>query len=74
MQFYRALRKGKWKLLQNNPYQPLELYDLESDPLEKNNLVKQHPDLVKTLNQELMQYIQKGGQTPWQRPVSVLKN
>lgn len=70
---YHALRKGKWKLLQNNPYQPLELYDLETDPSEENNLIDKYPDLVKELNKELMKLIQKGGETPWQGPVSEKK-
>ena len=43
-----AVREGKWKLLFNREGS-LELYDLEADMSEKNNLVKQRPEVVKRL-------------------------
>ena len=43
-----AVREGKWKLLFNREGS-LELYDLEADISEKNNLVKQRPEIVKRL-------------------------
>lgn len=45
-----AVREGKWKLLFNRE-SSLELYDLKSDISEKNNLVKQRPEIVKRLQQ-----------------------
>ena len=42
-----AVRAGKWKLLSRNG--SLELYDLESDVSEKNNLREQNPEIVKRL-------------------------
>lgn len=45
-----AIREGKWKLLYNRQGS-LELYDLETDISEKNNLVKQRPEIVKHLQQ-----------------------
>ena len=33
-----ALRRGDWKLLQDSPFAPLELYDLKSDPQETTDL------------------------------------
>ena len=49
----KALRKGDWKLVQNNISDPgkttTELYDLSKDIGEKNNLAKKHPEIVKEL-------------------------
>ena len=45
-----AVREGKWKLLFNREGS-LELYDLKADISEKNNLVKQRPEIVKRLQQ-----------------------
>jgi arylsulfatase A-like enzyme len=36
---YEAIVRGHWKLLQNNPYSPLELYNLKDDPQENDNLI-----------------------------------
>lgn len=65
---YHALRKGDWKLLQNSPYQPMELYNLKTDPKEENDLIKSEPAVFKEMNSILMQHIQEGGKTPWQKP------
>lgn len=62
-----AIRKGHWKLLQNSPYEAYELYNLSEDPLEQNNLIKEAPEKYKELNAILMEQIQVGGQTPWQK-------
>jgi arylsulfatase A-like enzyme len=64
---YHAIRQGNWKLLQNSPYQPMELYNLKDDPLENNDLIKSNPEVYKMLNELLMQYIQEGGKVPWQK-------
>ena len=67
-QAYYALRSGDWKLLQNNPYQPMELYNLKNDPLEQNNTIEQNVEVHKELNSILMKHIQKAGRVPWQKP------
>jgi arylsulfatase A-like enzyme len=67
-QAYYALRLGDWKLLQNNPYDSMELYNLKEDPLEESNVINREPRVYEELNQLLMQHIQKGGKVPWQRP------
>lgn len=64
-----ALRLGDWKLLQNSPYQPMELYNLKADPMERNNVIEQEPEVYKKLNSLLMLHIQKSGAVPWQRLV-----
>jgi arylsulfatase A-like enzyme len=45
-----AVREGRWKLLFNREGS-LELYDLQTDIGEKNNLAKQNPQIVKRLQQ-----------------------
>jgi arylsulfatase A-like enzyme len=46
----RAVRLGKWKAIQKNMYKdknaPIELYDLNLDPQEKNNIAGEHLDVV----------------------------
>jgi arylsulfatase A-like enzyme len=45
----RALRKGKWKLVAEGIKGNWELYDMEADRSETNNLASQHPDILNTL-------------------------
>lgn len=41
-----AVRSGKWKLIKK---EPVEFYNLETDIGEKDNLAKEHPDIVERL-------------------------
>jgi len=67
-QTIQAVISDNWKLLQNSPFSPYELYNLSDDPLEKQNLISSHGDQVKRLQQLLIKQIQKGGSVPWQKP------
>ncbi len=53
----QAIRMGKWKGvklgLKNNKNALLELYDLDSDPSESNDLNQQYPDIVNELENKL---------------------
>jgi len=63
---YEALIRGDWKLMQNSPYAPLELYNLKDDPQEKNNVIQKFPAIARDLETALRAHIQRGGATPWQ--------
>jgi arylsulfatase A-like enzyme len=65
---YEALIRGDWKLMQNDPYSPLEMYNLARDPQERNNVIDQNPKLTTELRNALRAHIQAGGATPWQPP------
>ena len=46
----QAVRMGKWKAVRlkvsANPNAPIELYNLDNDIAEKNNLAKEHPKMI----------------------------
>ncbi len=65
---YEAIIRGDWKLLQNDPFSPLELYNLKRDPQEKTNLATTNKKVLNELATALRQHIQRGGATPWQKP------
>jgi arylsulfatase A-like enzyme len=65
---YEAIVCDGWKLMQNNPYLPLELYNLADDPQEKTNLIDREPKIAAQLKAALRAHIQQGGATPWQPP------
>lgn len=44
---------GKWRLLTSMNLEVLELYDVNSDPLEKNNLKSSHPEIANELLKRL---------------------
>ena len=45
----QAIRKGKWKAVRISPQSKTELYDLQKDLGEKNNIAAKHPKLVEEL-------------------------
>lgn len=65
---YEAIIRGDWKLLQNDPFKPLELYNLKEDPREQNNLATRNRPVFNELAAALRQHIQRGGVAPWQKP------
>ena len=63
-----ALRRGDWKLLQNSPFAPLELYDLKNDPRETKDLAQVNQQKFRELSAALRVQVQRGGAVPWQPP------
>jgi len=65
-QAFYAARQGDFKLLQNSPFEPLELYNLGEDPKEQKPLDKKHP-MYNRLFTTLQNHITKSGAVPWQK-------
>ena len=61
-----AVRRGDWKLLQNSPFGPQELYNLRSDPYEQTNLIETERDIFSDLARALRAHIRQAGSVPWQ--------
>lgn len=60
----RAIRKGRWKLVAEIG-EPWELYNLEADRSEINNLAARYPDKVKALETEYLAWAKKVGVVDW---------
>jgi arylsulfatase len=65
----RAIRSGRWKLVSKHPG-GWELYDLEADRAEQNDLAAQQPDRVQQLAAQWQAWAKRAGVEPW--PVNPL--
>lgn len=67
-QTIQAIIYNGYKLLQNSPYEPYELYHLDKDPKEERNVIAEEKNQYMKLQALLMKQIQRGGSIPWQKP------
>ncbi len=63
---YYAVRQGDYKLLQNSPFEPMELYNLRDDPKEQKPLGRKHP-MYNRLFTALQSHVTQAGAVPWQK-------
>jgi len=63
---YYAFRRGDWKLVQNSPFEPYSLYNLQQDPMETTDVSRRNPSIHRMLTRALMDHIQAAGSMPWQ--------
>ncbi len=64
--FRGAIIKGKWKLVKIALLPgKIELFDLSTDPGEKNNVAEQNPEVVRDLESRLIAYAKQQKQSEW---------
>jgi len=65
---YYCVRKGDWKLLQNDPDEPMRLYNLQHDPRETIDLAERHPEVRADLAEGLRAHIARCREVPYRLP------
>lgn len=69
---YSSMRKGAWKLIYHHIDRKLELFNLEMDLSEKNDLSKDHPEKLNELVSLLSDYlIESKAQMPFDKKKNV---
>lgn len=70
---YYAARWGNFKLVQNSPFEPLELFNLKDDPQEQSPLDKKHKAYQKLFG-ALRNHIIEAGAVPWEKYPANMNN
>jgi arylsulfatase len=58
----KAVRDGKWKIVAHGNEAPWELYNMENDPTEIENLARTNSEIVEKLNQLFISWQEENGQ------------
>ena len=66
-QDYHAVRRGDLKLLHNDPFLPLELFDMEKDAMEETDLSSTSTADFEQLVHLMQAQAQAAGHVPWQK-------
>jgi len=61
----RAVRDGKWKLVAKSPAGPWELYDMDADRTEMQDLAAEQPAKVKELTAKWEAWARRANVLPW---------
>jgi arylsulfatase len=61
----RAVRDGEWKLVSKGVNSPWELYDMEEDRTEMNNLISEQPDIATRMIAQYDDWAQRAGVVPF---------
>lgn len=69
-QAYYAARLGDYKILQNTPYEAIQLYNVGTDPYETTPLETSDSEVYAKLRKQLQEHIQNSGKIPWQEYLS----
>ena len=66
---YYAARQGKYKILQNTPWEPVQFFDLAADPTEQKPLdpTRELQEIYRQLFRSQMEHIRHAGAIPWQK-------
>ncbi|WP_406693836.1 sulfatase-like hydrolase/transferase [Singulisphaera sp. Ch08] len=65
-QDYYAVRRGDWKLVQNSPFEPFQLFHLGQDPMEAHDRSVGERATFNSLSGVLRRHLQRAGTVPWQ--------
>jgi arylsulfatase A-like enzyme len=72
--FQQAIRSGDWKAIRPQVDEKLELYDLKSDPGEKNNVAERNPEVVARLERLFKEARTDSDRWPMKQPAKDEKN
>ncbi|MCQ6561416.1 arylsulfatase [Paenibacillus mendelii] len=67
-----CIREGNWKLVRNYPG-PWELYDMEEDRTELNNLASDNPERVKEMSDKYEAWAQRSRVVPREKILEIMK-